>query len=66
MSSTDVYRKRATECQRQADAAVTQSVRETLSELADRYLQLATNAERPTLTSRPDRKGSSTSPTARR
>jgi hypothetical protein len=50
MSSTDVYRKRATESQRQADAAVTPSVRETLSELADKYLELATNAERPTLT----------------
>jgi histone H3/H4 len=66
MSSADVYRKRATECQRQADAAVTQSVRETLSELADKYLELATKAERSTLTSRADRKGSSMSPKARR
>jgi histone H3/H4 len=66
MSSADVYRKRAAECRRQADAAITKSVRETLSELADKYLELATKAERPTLTSRPDRKGSSTSPKARR
>ena len=46
MSNIDVYRKRAAECQRQADAAVLDSVRETLQEIADKYLALAANEER--------------------
>ena len=41
MSNVDVYRKRAAECQRQADAAVLESVRETLQEIADKYLDIA-------------------------
>ena len=46
MSKADVYRKRAVECQRQADAAVTKSVRETLQDIADKYRMLAANEER--------------------
>jgi outer membrane protein TolC len=46
MSNVDIYRKRAAECQRQADAAVSDSVRETLQEVADKYLALAANEER--------------------
>jgi hypothetical protein len=46
MSNADVYRKRAAECQRLADAAILQSVRETLLEVADKYLALAENEER--------------------
>ena len=46
MSTADVYRKRAVECQRQADAAVTESVRETLQDVADKYQALAANQER--------------------
>jgi hypothetical protein len=46
MSNADIYRKRAAECQRQADAAVLESVRETLQEIADKYLALAANEER--------------------
>ena len=46
MSKADVYRKRAAECQRQADAAVTESVRETLQDIADKYRALAANEER--------------------
>jgi hypothetical protein len=46
MSNADVYRKRAVECQRQADAAVTESVRETLQDVADKYQALAANEER--------------------
>jgi hypothetical protein len=66
MSSADVYRKRAAECQRQADAAVTKSVGETLREIAEKYLQLAANTERSAVMSRFEGKGSSTSPTVRR
>ena len=46
MSKADVYRKRAAECQRQADAAVTESIRETLQDIADKYRALAANEER--------------------
>jgi len=46
MSTADVYRKRADECQRQADAAVTESVRETLQGVAAKYRALAANEER--------------------
>jgi len=46
MSNADVCRKRALECQRQADAAVSPSVRETLQEVADKYLALAASEER--------------------
>jgi hypothetical protein len=46
MSKADVYRKRAAECQRQADAAVTESVRETLQDIAGKYRMLAANEER--------------------
>jgi hypothetical protein len=46
MSKADVYRKRAAECQQQADAAVLESVRATLLEVADKYLALADNEER--------------------
>lgn len=45
MSNADVYRKRAAECQRQADAAVSESVRETLQEIAHKYLVLAANED---------------------
>jgi hypothetical protein len=46
MSNADVYRKRATEYQRQADAAFLQSVRETLQEVANKYSALAANEDR--------------------
>ena len=46
MSKADVYRKGAVECQRQADAAVTESVRETLHDIADKYRMLAANEAR--------------------
>ncbi len=49
MSKADVYRKRAAECQRLADAATRESVRETLIEVADKYLALADNEERSTM-----------------
>jgi hypothetical protein len=54
MSNGDVYRKRAVECQRQADAAVTQSVRETLHDIADKYWMLAANEERSGAMLKPD------------
>jgi hypothetical protein len=46
MSKVDIYRKRAAECQRLADAALVTSTRETLQEIADKYLALAANEER--------------------
>jgi hypothetical protein len=46
MSKADVYRKRAAEYQRQADAAELKSVRKTLRDVADKYLALADNEER--------------------
>jgi hypothetical protein len=54
MSKADVYRKRAVECQRQADAAVTESVRETLQDIADKYRMLAANEERSGAMLKPD------------
>jgi hypothetical protein len=54
MSKADVYRKRAAECQRQADAAVTESVRETLQDIADKYRVLAANEERSGAMVKPD------------
>ena len=54
MSNGDVYRKRAAECQRQADAAVTESVRETLQDIADKYRMLAANEERSGALRKPD------------
>jgi hypothetical protein len=54
MSNGDVYRKRAVECQRQADAAVTESVRETLHDIADKYRMLAANEERSGAMLKPD------------
>ena len=54
MSNGDVYRKRAVECQRQADAAVTESVRETLHDIADKYRMLAANEERSEAMLKPD------------
>ena len=53
MSNADVYRKRAAECQRQADAAVSQSARETLQEIAEKYLALAANEDWSEAMSRP-------------
>jgi hypothetical protein len=46
MWSADYYRKRAAECQRHADAATSESVRETLQDIADKYLALAANEAR--------------------
>jgi hypothetical protein len=46
MSSADTYRRRGAECQRQADAAASESVRETLLEISQKYLNLAANEER--------------------
>jgi hypothetical protein len=46
MSKADLYRKRAAECQRPADAAVTGSGREALRDIADNYRTLAANEER--------------------
>jgi hypothetical protein len=46
MSQADVYRERAAECQRQADAAVSEDVRKTLRDIAKKYLALAANEER--------------------
>ena len=54
MSKADVYRKRAAECQRQADTAVTESVRETLQDIADKYRMLAANEERSGAMPKPD------------
>ena len=54
MSKADMYRKRAAECQRQADAAVTESVRETLQDIADKYRMLAANEERSGAMLKPD------------
>jgi hypothetical protein len=54
MSNGDVYRKRAVECQRQADAAVTESVRETLHDIADKYRMLAANEVRSGAMLKPD------------
>jgi hypothetical protein len=54
MSNTDVYRKRAVECQRQADAAVSESVKETLHDIADKYRMLAANEERSGAMLKPD------------
>ena len=54
MSKADVYRKRAAECQRQADAAVTESVRETLQNVAEKYRTLAANEERAGAVAKPD------------
>ena len=62
MSKADVYRKRAAECQRQADAAVTQSVRETLQDIADKYRALAANEERSGAMLTPGDKVSKTEP----
>jgi hypothetical protein len=63
MSKADVYRKRAAECQRQADAAVLESVRETLLDVAEKYRALAANEERSRAMVKPDGEGSPTSPT---
>ena len=54
MSKADMYRKRAAECQRQADAAVTGSVREILRDIADKYRMLAANDERSGAMLKPD------------
>jgi hypothetical protein len=54
MSKADMYRKRAAECQRQADAAVTGSVREALRDIADNYRTLAANEERSGAMLKPD------------
>ena len=62
MSNVDVYRKRATQCQRQADAAVTKSVRETLRNIADKYWALAADEERSGAVQQPDGKVSKTEP----
>ena len=62
MSKADVYRKRAAECQRQADAAVTESVRETLQDIADKYRALAANEERSGATVKPGDKVPKTEP----
>ena len=62
MSTADVYRKRAAECQRQADAAVTESVRETLQDIADKYRVLAANEERSGEMLKPGDKVSKTGP----
>ena len=62
MLNGDVYRKRAVECQRQADAAVTESVRETLQDIADKYWMLAANEERSGATVKPGDKVPKTEP----
>jgi hypothetical protein len=62
MSNADVYRKRAAECQRQADVAVSPSVRETLQEIADKYLALAANDDWSETMSRPAAPGRETLP----
>ena len=54
MSKADMYRKRAAECQRQADAAVTGSVREALRDIADNYRTLAANEEQSGAMLKPD------------
>jgi hypothetical protein len=46
MPTADCYRRRAAECQHLADAAMSESVRDTLQEIAQKYLALATNEER--------------------
>ena len=46
MSNADVYRERAAECQRQADAVVSESARKALRDIAQKYLKLAANEER--------------------
>jgi hypothetical protein len=46
MSNADFYRERAAECQRLADAATLRDVRETLQDVANKYLALAANEER--------------------
>jgi len=46
MSSVDTYRRRAAACQRQADTATLESVRETLQDIAQKYLALAANEAR--------------------
>ena len=40
MPTADCYRRRAAECQHLADAAMSESVRETLHDIADKYLAL--------------------------
>jgi hypothetical protein len=46
MPTADCYRRRAAECQHLADAAMSESVRETLHDIADKYLALAANEDR--------------------
>jgi hypothetical protein len=46
MPTADCYRRRAAECQHLADAAMSEIVRDTLQEIAQKYLSLATNEER--------------------
>jgi GAF domain-containing protein len=49
MSDANLYRERAAETQRLADAAESDSVRETLQDIARKYLNLAANEERAAL-----------------
>jgi molecular chaperone GrpE (heat shock protein) len=65
MSKADVYRKRAAECQQQADAAMLESVRATLLEVADKYLALADNEERSAMMAGSATNGGTPSPDAR-
>ena len=46
MPTADCYRRRAAECQHLADAAMSESVRDTLQEIAQKYLSLAAHEER--------------------
>jgi hypothetical protein len=46
MSRADDYRKRAAECLQRAEAATMDSVRNTLLDIAKKYLALAANEDR--------------------
>jgi hypothetical protein len=46
MSKADDYRERAAECLQQAEAATMDSVRDTLLDIAKKYLALAANEDR--------------------
>jgi hypothetical protein len=46
MSEAKIYRQRAADCERLADEAISKEVKETLREVAKKYVALATNEER--------------------
>ena len=66
MSQADEYRQRAAVCQRQGDAAATPGARDTLRDIAKKYLKLAANEERAASMSAQEAAANGSAPPERR